>query len=204
MARPFVLFDLDNTLYPPATGLLSEMNRRIGRFVAGYFGISLEEAEEMRRGKPALFGTTLQWLRICHGLMDPEPYIEAIHPIDMNAWVEPDPQLRTFILELPVDYVMLTNSPMEHALRTLKALKLEDLFPRIWDLRRLGYRGKPHKEAYERILGDLGLMASETLLVDDSPDNIKGFEELGGEVLSASGIPSSVWMPRLNLRLRAS
>lgn len=203
MKAPFLLFDLDNTLYPASSGVLQEMNRRIGVFCADYFGVEEDEANAMRRGKHSIFGTTLQWLRVCHGLMDPEPYIQAIHPMDMESFVNPDPALRSYIANLPGEYVLLTNSPMEHAKRTLEALDLSDLFPRIWDLRRMGYRGKPHREAYERVLGDLGLKAAEALLIDDNKANINGFRSLGGRVLPVQDMPISHWMNELTELLRA-
>jgi len=202
MSASFILFDLDNTLYPASAGVLKEMNRRIAWFVAEYFGVDFDEAEGMRKGKAAMFGTTLQWLRICHGLYDPEPFIQMVHPANMNEWVSPDAELREFLLNLPVDYALFTNSPREHALRTLDALGVSDLFPRIWDLRRLGYRGKPHRDSYERILGDLGLRAGEALLVDDSQANIRGFEKLGGRVLHVQDMPVSHWKNQLGEILR--
>jgi putative hydrolase of the HAD superfamily len=201
MKQPFLLFDLDNTLYPPSSGILQEMNRRIGYFCAEYFGIDVDQANEMRRGKHLIYGTTLQWLRSCHGLEDPEPYIKAIHPVDIESFVEPDPELRSFISRLPGEYILLTNSPMEHALRTLRALDLEDLFPRIWDLRRLGYRGKPYREAYEKVLADLGLHASEALLIDDNEANIDGFRKLGGRVLPVRDLTIAQWMEKLSMIL---
>ena len=198
MNRPFILFDLDNTLYPPSSGILQEMNRRIGIFCAEYFGIDVEEANRMRRDKHKIYGTTLQWLRVCHGLKDPEPYIKAIHPENVYDYVTADPDLREFIANLPADYILLTNSPMEHALRTLKALNLVDLFPRIWDLRRLDFRGKPHRESYEQVLDHLGLTAPEALLVDDSEVNIQGFKSIGGRVLYVGNLSIPEWISRLS------
>jgi putative hydrolase of the HAD superfamily len=197
MRRPVILFDLDDTLYPSVSGVLQEMNRRMGVFCAEFFGVDEDTANRMRREKNILFGTTLQWLRVCHGLQDPEPYIRATHPADMENYLRPDPVLRDFLISLEQDYVLFTNSPIEHARRTLKALGLDGLFHRIWDLRRLGYRGKPHREAYERVLGDLGLTPPEAVLVDDSPANIEGFRRLGGKVLPVDGLSSAQWTGRL-------
>ncbi len=203
MKLPFLLFDLDNTLYPPSSGVLQDMNRRIGKFCADYFGVDVSVADDMRRDKHMIYGTTLQWLRVCHGLKDPEPYIRAIHPVNIDAYVQADPDLRSFISGIPADYVLFTNSPMEHARRTLKALNLDDLFPRIWDLRRMGYRGKPHRESYERILGDLGLRADEAILIDDNEANISGFKSLGGRVLPVGHIPISQWTKQLIVLMEA-
>ena len=204
MPPPTVLFDLDNTLYPPDSGVMPEMNRRMSLFVADYLGVSVDEAREMRRGKPQVFGTTLQWLRVCHSLHDPTPYIDAVHPADMDNWISVNPKLRTFLEDLPVDYVLFTNSPLEHARRTLSALGIDDLFPRIWDLRRMGYRGKPDRIAYERILGDLGLHPRDALLVDDSRANLDAFSRMGGQVVSAEDRRVEDWMEELADRLGIS
>ena len=197
MPLPMVLFDLDNTLYPPESGVMPEMNRRMSLFVAEYLGVSVEEARDLRQGKPEVFGTTLQWLRVCHSLHDPTPYIDAVHPADMHNWVSANPDLRRFLEHLPADYVLFTNSPLEHADRTLRALGIRDLFPRIWDLRRMGYRGKPDRIAYERILGDLGLHPRDALLVDDNLANLEAFTRMGGRVVSADGRDAPAWMADL-------
>ncbi len=185
MDLPTVLFDMDNTLYSPLSGVIPEINRRVTLFVAGFFGVSEEEARVIRQGKSMGYGTTLEWLRDCHNMNEIQEYIDAIHPEDMESWLSPNPHLRSFIQSMPTDYVLFTNSPREHAERTLKALNLDDLFPRIWDFRRLGYIGKPSPLAYERILGDLGKRPEEALLVDDSPANLEAFLRIGGRIVSA-------------------
>lgn len=203
MKAPFLLFDLDDTLYPASSGVLKEVNRRIGVFCADYFGIDEEEANRMRQGTHLKYGTTLQWLRVCHGMKDPEPYIKAIHPDNMVDFVRPDLELRNFLSRIRNDFVLFTNAPLEHAVRTLNALGLDDLFPRIWDLRRLGYRGKPHREAFHRVLGDLGLTPQEAVLIDDSTVNIDGFRRMGGRVLSVHELDSTDWRFRLAELLEA-
>ncbi len=191
MRHPFILFDLDNTLYPASSGILPEINRRILRFTAEYLNIDEESAEALRSGQTGRYGTTLQWLRVCHGLSNPEPYIRAVHPENLDNYVAPIPALRDMLQNLPGPYALLTNSPREHADRVLEALGIADLFPQIWDLRRLGFRGKPQRLAYERVLGDLGIRSHEAILVDDSPANIVGFEAIGGKTLFVddSGVP---------------
>lgn len=191
MRYPFILFDLDNTLYPASSGILSEINRRILRFVAEYLNIDEQQADALRHGQIGRYGTTLQWLRVCHGLSNPEPFIRAVHPDNINNYVEPLPELREMLENLPGPYALLTNSPKEHADRVLSALGIPDLFPQIWDLRRLGFRGKPQRSAYERVLGDIGILPNEAILVDDSPANIAGFQAVGGKTLFVddSGIP---------------
>lgn len=197
MPLPFILFDLDNTLYPAESGLMCEMGRRMSLFVADFLSVDLETAEAMRNTRGAEFGTTLEWLRGIHGLDDPEPYLRTVHPEDVECFVSPDPHLRAFLLSLPNEYALFTNSPLEHAHRTLTALELADLFPHIWDLRRMGFEGKPARAAFELILGDLKLRPDEALLVDDSEDNLAAFQKLGGHILDTNDRNPSSWTVEL-------
>lgn len=194
----FVLFDLDDTLYHHSTGVLAEIDRRITQFTSQYLGLPAAEADAMRRRTISRYGTTLQWLRVCQDLKDPDVYLRDVHPVNLEDFIPPDPVLRRYLENLPADFVLFTNSPLEHAEKALKALGVEDLFPRIWDIRRLGFRGKPHKEAYLRILGDLGLRPDETVLVDDSLANITGFRNIGGHGIHVGKGPLTDWMAELD------
>ncbi|MCG8453348.1 MAG: HAD-IA family hydrolase [Spirochaetales bacterium] len=198
MVLPLPLFDLDNTLYPPSCGVLPEIDRRIDVFVADYFGVDLEGSQAIRRGKAAVYGTTLNWLMTCHGLTDPEPYLEAVHPKNLEDFIPQDAKLREFLCSLSSPLVLFTNSPSEHARRALAALGISDLFPDewVWDLRRLQFIGKPRSAAYETILKDLGLSAHQAILIDDSPANLASFQDMGGQVV-ASGGPVQKWMSEL-------
>ncbi len=197
MTLPFILFDLDNTLYPAESGLMQEMNRRMSLFVSELLSVDLETANAMRQARGSEFGTTLEWLRSFHGLQDPESYLKAVHPQDVDRMVSPDPQLRKFLLSLSNEYVLFTNSPLEHAQRTLSALGVADLFPRIWDLRRMGFEGKPSFSAFQLILNDLDLRPSETLLVDDNEYNLAAFGDLGGHVFDTKDRNPSSWTVEL-------
>jgi putative hydrolase of the HAD superfamily len=203
MAEPFILFDLDNTLYPADSGLMCEMDRRMTLFVAEYLSMDFETAEANRRAREPRFGTTLEWLRGLHGLEDPEPYLRTVHPADVERLIPPDPGLREFLANLPNGFALFTNSPLEHAQRTLDALGVSDLFSSIWDLRRMGFKGKPSRKAYDLILGDLGLRPSEALLVDDNRDNLEAFSELGGNVFDPGLRGPSSWIDGLAEHMEA-
>lgn len=180
MDDPFLLFDLDDTLYPASAGVLREIDRRINDFTSRYLDVPPEEAHQLRRGQNLRYGTTLHWLRVKYGFHDTDAYLREIHPRDVTSFVSPDPRLEAMLRSLPNRRALLTNSPGEHAGRILDALHIRHLFPRIWDLQRLGFRGKPHREAYHRVLGDLGLTPSETVLVEDNRTNLDAFIALGG------------------------
>ncbi len=176
----YILFDLDNTLYPESSALGSELSRRINHYAAGYLGVSEDEALELRRSESKSYGTTMRWLAECHGLTDLEGYIESVHPENVGDYIEKDDELKTFLSSLPVPASILTNSPASHAHRVLEYLEIEDCFEHVFDLNYSSFRGKPHRETYERVLREIGHRPSEVMFVDDVLTYLLGYRELGG------------------------
>jgi putative hydrolase of the HAD superfamily len=179
----YILFDLDNTLYPKSSGLDKEVNRRMTEFTAGYLKVSREEAQRLRETRAIPFGTTLKWLTGDCNLSDPEDFLRAVHPEDLSPFFGPNPKLREMLAAIRLPRAILTNSPREHALRVLRRLEIEDQFSRIFDIRYNGFRGKPEKTTYKKVLAGLGLEAAEVLFIDDMPRYLLPFRELGGQVL---------------------
>jgi putative hydrolase of the HAD superfamily len=175
-----LIFDLDNTLYSPRHGLEKNVSRRVREFIASYLGLSIGEAIAERRKRITHYGTTLEWLRAEKGFTDIETYFKAVHPEDEADTLPPDPELRSFLQNLPCPYAIMTNANIEHAERILKHLEVEDLFTEIFDIRKLNYRGKPRSDAFHFVLDSLGSKIEETLFVDDVPDYVKGFLNIGG------------------------
>ncbi|MDR1931202.1 MAG: pyrimidine 5'-nucleotidase [Spirochaetales bacterium] len=178
-----ILFDLDNTLYPKSSGLDKEVNRRMTEFTAGCLGISREEAQRRRETEAIPYGTTLKWLTGTHNLSDPEGFLEAVHPPNLEDYFAPDPPLREMLRGLPHHRAILTNSPAEHAQRVLRRLGIEDQFSRIFDIRYNGFQGKPSPLTYTKVLQDLGFEAAQVLFIDDMPRYLFPFRGLGGRAL---------------------
>jgi putative hydrolase of the HAD superfamily len=74
----------------------------------------------------------------------------------------------------------MTNSPREHALRIVKKLGIEKFFPAIFDIRFHRLKGKPHAEAFNRVLDVIGTSPEHCLFVDDGRAYIEGYRALGG------------------------
>ena len=69
------VFDLDNTLYPPAVRLFDQIELRMTAYVMRALGVPAAEADALRDRYWRSYGTTLAGLMREHGL-DPAPYLE--------------------------------------------------------------------------------------------------------------------------------
>jgi putative hydrolase of the HAD superfamily len=195
MAIRYVLFDVDNTLYPASSGLLHEINQRMTAYMAALLSVSEEEASITRQTYREQYGTTLSGLVHHHGLEDVNAFLEYCHPTRLDSYLTPDPDLQTFLASLPVPASILTNSPMEHARRVLQFLGIEEYFQHVFDIRYNGFRGKPSKELFQRVLAHIGMPAEEVLLVDDGVEHVRAFGEMGGAAVLVHEHPSSAEPP---------
>ena len=62
MKYKYLLFDLDNTLYPSTAAIDKGITHRMLSFIASYLHISYEEAIAKRNSRLPFYGTTLEWL----------------------------------------------------------------------------------------------------------------------------------------------
>ncbi|MDR1506118.1 MAG: HAD-IA family hydrolase [Treponema sp.] len=183
-AIEYILFDLDNTLYSAGYGLEKAVNRRINQYISGYLGLPPEAAWALRRERIASrgYGTTLEWLMAEKGF-EPcmvDEYYDLIHPENEADTLPPDHELGSFLVSLGLPMAIMTNSPKEHALRVIKKLGMQELFPSIFDIRFNGLKGKPHAEAFTRVLDAIGKSPERCLFVDDSRPYVEGYRALGG------------------------
>ncbi len=181
--RPVIrhlLFDLDNTLYPAGSGFEQRIVERMTSYAAAHLGLPLEQAQELRKERLSRYGTTLEWLQREHGPLDPEVFYAAVHPEGEESILAPDPELRRLLECDPLPKTIFTNAPAEHAQRVLTQLDLDGIFGGIYDIRFSAYRGKPAREAFERILAVLGESAENVAFFDDSPRAVMTFRAMGG------------------------
>ena len=73
---------------------------------------------------------------------------------------------------------LLSNSPSDFIRRIINENDIERLFNHVFISGETGYL-KPHSEAFENVLRTMGVDASETLFIDDNPQNVAAAIELG-------------------------
>ncbi len=179
----YILFDLDNTLYPASSKVEHAFNQRIIEFVARYLSLTMEEADELRAKGFIAHGATISWLIAEHGLTDIEAYLDWIHMKDIGDYITLNPELAAMLRRLPFRRSILTNAVREHAERVLEALGIRQEFEQIFDIRDYNFQNKPALQSYRTALDAIRIPAEQVLFIDDNINFMQPFIDLGGQVL---------------------
>jgi putative hydrolase of the HAD superfamily len=184
----YVIFDLDETLYPRKAGLMREIGRRIERWVQESLRLPPEEAAALRRAYLRRYGTTLAGL-LAEGKVDADAYLAYVHDVPVERWLRPNPALARMLDGIPLRKVVFTNATAEHAWRVLQALGVADRFEDVIGIREVGLRSKPDLESYRWVLRRLGVPGTACILVDDRPMNLRPAKQLGMTTVLVDGKP---------------
>ncbi len=172
-------FDLDDTLYPPNSGLWDAIRERMNVYMQKIIDLPLAEITTIRQGYLEKYGTTLRGLQANYDI-DAEGYLAFVHDLPLKEYIRPDPALRTLLLSLPQRRWIFTNSDRNHARRVVEILGLEGCFDGIIDILAVDFACKPDKNAYERALKIAGDdNPAESVIFDDSIRNLTPAHELG-------------------------
>lgn len=173
-----LLFDLDDTLYPPSAGIMGQIRQRILTYIQDQFQLPPEEADKMRKRYLHTYGTTMRGLQINHGI-DPGDYLQHVHDFRLEDYIQANPRLDAALRAIPYDKVVFTNASREHAERVLDVLGIRARFSRIVDVRDMEYESKPQPGAYRRICELLNVQPQACLLVEDNVRNLRPAKALG-------------------------
>ncbi len=174
----FILFDLDNTLYPRDSGLFDHVDHLINRYLEEVIRIPLAEVDLRRRAYLDAHGTTLNGL-IAHHNVDPYHYLDYVHDVPLADYLAPDEKLTTLIAELPGDKYIFSNASSGHCQRVLDYLGLSDLFVDVYDINYFNFRPKPELAIYQELLDDIGGTAVNGMMIDDMAVNLEPAAGLG-------------------------
>jgi putative hydrolase of the HAD superfamily len=174
-----LFFDLDDTLYPASSGVWKAIKERMSVYMHEKLGIDWEAIPAIRESYFKEYGTTLRGLQ-AHYTLDMDEYLQFVHDIPLNDFLQPDGQLKAMLEALPARKFIFTNADAAHARRTLAALGLETCFDGIVDIQAVNPFCKPMREAFEIALAIGGEPdARRCVLVDDLPGTIQAAHEFG-------------------------
>ncbi|MBW8012418.1 MAG: pyrimidine 5'-nucleotidase [Chloroflexi bacterium] len=174
-----IFFDLDGTLYPNGIGLWEEISVRIDEYMHSRLGISEKLIPNLRQKYFLEYGTTLRGLQAKQHV-DGQDYLEFVHNIPYEKYLNVDPPLREMLLQLNQKKWVFTNSSEKHARRVLKHLGIEDCFAGILDVVEMDFNNKPDRAVFKKALQISGENQAENcILLDDLPQNLAPARELG-------------------------
>jgi putative hydrolase of the HAD superfamily len=171
------VFDLDNTLYPPALDLWEQIDTRMRDFISRFLSIPKDEAFKIQKHYYKTYGTSLKGLMIEHNL-EPEEFLEYVHNIDRSSLVA-NPDLRDGIERLQGRKLILTNGTRAHAHAVLDQIGLGDLFDDVHDIISANYTPKPHLAVYDGFLEAHGVHAERAAMFEDLARNLEAPHRLG-------------------------
>lgn len=179
MSYNTIFFDLDDTLYPPTTGLWDLIGERIDLFIQKKLEVPPEETIPLRTRLFETYGTTLRGLENEFGI-DQEEYLSFVHDVPVDQILKPDPHLRTLLLSVAYRKIIFTNADRFYARRVIHALGLDDCFSQIIDILDISPDCKPQNTAFQTAVSLAGLISPENIiLIDDTPRNLETASLMG-------------------------
>lgn len=195
------VFDLDNTLYPSQSEILDRVHDKINAFIMDYFKISLEEAEQRRKGFYKKYGTTLHGMMSEHKI-NPDEYLRTIHEVDISG-IPLCPVTAQGLEKLAGRKIVFTNSAHEHAERVLRHLKIDHLFSGIYDIRAAGFVSKPNPAPYAQILARYAIDPKTACMIEDTAKNLAPAHNCGMTTVWISGGEAlEDWIPQETIHHR--
>lgn len=174
----YILFDLDETLYPAESGMMTVMGERILLYMTCKLGIPADDAPARRRLYYQKYGTSLRGL-IEDFNIDPNDFMTFVHNVNPADFFGASPPLNRMLHELPLRKIVFTNSDIAHSERVLNTLQVRPHFEMIIDAHTVNYKTKPDPLAYQRALELLDTDGFGCIMVDDKPRNLIPAKDLG-------------------------
>ncbi len=187
----YILFDLDETLYPKESGFMRVMRERILLFMTQKIGIPADDVTTKRHIYYQRYGTTLRGLMEEYKI-NPADYLAFVHDVDPRDFFGASPPLDNMLEEIPLRKVIFTNADLLHCQRVLDALQVSHHFELIIDINVINYKSKPDPYAYQRALALLGVPGKRCIMVDDVPRNLIPAKDLGMTTILVNGPDTSI------------
>lgn len=177
LQRNVWVFDLDNTLYPADTAVMSQVEARMTEFVMQLLGLEREEAFKVQHGYWHDYGTTLNGLMVNHKIPASD-FLDFVHDIDHSV-LKPNPVLAGHIAALEGERIIYTNGSVRHAENVLAGLGLDHLFTEIFDIAAADFTPKPQRASFDRFIKRHAINPSRAVMFEDSARNLETAAGIG-------------------------
>jgi len=174
-----LLIDLDDTVYPPASGLWPLLGERMDLYMRERMQFAVDDIPALRQHLYSTYGTTLRGLQTEYHV-DAHDFLAFVHDVPLAEYIAPDPELRAALLALPQRKFIFTNADQPHARRVLDVLNLRDCFEDIIGILEIAPYCKPMPESFAIAMRRAGATTpAECLFADDAPHNLAGAKAAG-------------------------
>ena len=186
----YLVFDLDDTIYPRQAGLMQAISARISLYMIERMGMDPEVVPRLRRDYWSEYGTTSRGLQVLHGL-DVDDYMHFVHDLPLEDYVSANPALDAALTSLPQRKVIFTNATVDHAWGVLKVIGITHHFEAVYDALFAEEEVKPALGAYRRMLDDLSTSGDVCLMVEDTARNLRPAKALGMVTVLVDPLPGA-------------
>jgi putative hydrolase of the HAD superfamily len=167
----YIIFDLDDTLYPKEAGVMKVMGERCLSYMTQKLHIPADDATQKKHDYYQKYGTVLRGLMEEHRI-DPQDFLAYVHDFDPKDYLGVSPPLNRMLEEIPLEKIIFSNANEVHCERILNALHVRPHFSRIINIQTLNYENKPRPKAYKHVLEILNVSGDACIMVDDVPRNL--------------------------------
>ncbi len=171
------LFDLDDTLYPPSSGLMALIRDRITDYIVNISGMEREEARRVQRSWYEAHGASLPGLLERYEAQ-PSHFLDYVHDLSLDVIAE-NLALDAALAALPGRRFVFTNGSLGHAERVLGKLGVLDRFEGIFHIESARLVPKPAPATYDRMIEAFGIAPQATCFFEDSAKNLEQARILG-------------------------
>ena len=176
---PVWLFDLDNTLHDASHAIFPQINRAMTEYIERHLAVDRAAAHALRERYWRHYGATMTGLVKHHGITA-RHFLHETHRLgDLHRLLAYDRRIGRLLRCLPGRRVVFSNGPRDYAIQVLAAMRLLDVFERVFAIEDMGYQPKPGTAAFRRLLGQLRLAPRQCILVEDSEANLRPAKRLG-------------------------
>lgn len=176
-----LLIDCDETLYPHSAGIMKDIGTLINQYMLEKLQYDQAEVTQKRKFYIDTYGTTLNGL-MKHEEIDPKDYCLYVHQLDLNQYIDPNPDLHNIFCTIKHPKILFTNAPRFHADRVLEILNISQCFDGGYYIEDFNYESKPKLDVFEYVNREVRLKypnENEVVLVDDYIRNLVSAKNLG-------------------------
>lgn len=179
MSFEAIFFDLDDTLYPPHSGIWEAIGERMNSYMMDVLGFDQDNVARIRDEFWMKFGTTFRGLRTTYNI-EPHSFLDYVHDIPLPNYIRRDEILAALLGHIPSRKIIFTNASYRHAENVLSVLGIREYFDQVIDVMQIEPYCKPLPEAFLQAIQLAKITNTEDcVVIDDQVRNLRTAHDLG-------------------------